>query len=88
MGSHPVALVYQYKMLYIPILIFRSGQCVSIVVLLDVDMLVVGGFGALGLRVTHLCPKCNSHREAGMPNVYTMSILKGSYNWLANLTNF
>ena len=41
----------------------------SIVVWLDVDMPVVGGFGALGLRVTHLCPKCNSHREALMPNV-------------------
>ena len=25
--------------------------------------------GALGLRVTHLCPKCNSHREACKPNV-------------------
>ena len=47
----------------------------SIVVWLDVDMPVVGGFGALGLRVTHLCPKCNSHREAGMPNVHTKSIL-------------
>ena len=43
-----------------------SVLCASIVVLLDVDMLGVGGFGALGLRVTHLCPKCNwySRREA------------------------
>ena len=37
-----------------------SVLCASIVVLLDVDMLGVGGFGALGLRVTHLCTKCNS----------------------------